>query len=69
MALLDFPRRPSSCFSHPQHLPHRAVRACRHQSRFEIAVEVAKTMLSLMLIALFIAALRYALVVAHGAVR
>jgi hypothetical protein len=66
MALLDFARRRPAGFSYAQRPPERAVRASRQPSRVEIAIEVGKTMLILMLIALSIVALRYVLVLAHG---
>jgi hypothetical protein len=52
--------------SHAQRLPNRAVGTNRQQSRGEIAVEVGKTMLILMLVALGVVALRYVLVLAYG---
>jgi hypothetical protein len=66
MALLDFASRRAAGLSNAQHPPTRAVGTSRQQSRVEAAVEVGKTMLILMLVALGIVALRYALVVAYG---
>ena len=68
MARLDFARRRPSGFSHSPAVPDCPVLASPQQSRVEIAVEVGRTMLILMLIALFIVALRYVLVLAHGVV-
>jgi hypothetical protein len=68
MASLEFARRrtrPAGPSLGPS-LPNRAVGVGRQQSRGEIAVEVGKTMLILMLIALGIVALRYVLVLAYG---
>jgi hypothetical protein len=66
MALLDLTKPRPAGLSQAQPLPNRAVGANRQQSRGEIAVEVGKTMLILMLVALGIVALRYVLVLAHG---
>jgi len=66
MALLDFARRRPTDLSHAPGLPNRTIGASRQQSRVGIAVEVGKTILILMLIAVGIAALRCVLVVAHG---
>ena len=66
MALLDFARRRHAGLSDAQRLPDRATGVGRQQSRGEIAVEVGKTMLILVLIALGIVALRYVLVLAYG---
>jgi hypothetical protein len=66
MALLDLAKRRPAGLSHARRLPNRAVGANRQQSRGEIAVEVGKTMLILMLVALGIVALRYILVLAYG---
>jgi hypothetical protein len=66
MALLDLAKRRRAGLSHARRLPNRAVGTNRQQSRGEIAVEVGKTMLILMLVALGIVALRYVLVLAYG---
>ena len=66
MASLDFARRRPAGRSDAQRLPNRATGVGRQQSRGEIAVEVGKTMLILMLIALGVVALRYVLVLAYG---
>lgn len=66
MALLDLAKRRPAGLLHAQRLPNRTVGTNRQQSRGEIAVEVGKTMLILMLVALGIVALRYVLVLAYG---
>ena len=68
MALLDFARRRPAGLSQAPNRSDRAAGVCRQQSRIEIAVEIGRTMLILMLIALSIVALRYVLVVAHSVV-
>jgi hypothetical protein len=68
MALLDFARRRPVGLLHAPSRSARAAGVGRQQSRIEIAVEIGRTMLILMLIALSIVALRYVLVVAHSVV-
>jgi len=68
MALLDFARRRPAGLSHAPNRSDRAAGVGRQQSRIEIAVEIGRTMLILMLIALSIVALRYVLVLAHSVV-
>ena len=68
MALLDFARRRPAGLSHAPSRSDRAAGVGRQQSRIEIVVEIGRTMLILMLIALSIVALRYVLVVAHSVV-
>ena len=58
MALLDFARRRPAGLLHRPSLSDRAAGVGRQQSRVEIAVEIGKTMLILVLIALSIVALR-----------
>ena len=66
MALLEFGRRRPVGLSHAQRAPNRAVGAGRQQSQLDIAIEVGKTMLILMLVALGIVALRCVLILAYG---
>ena len=66
MALLDFSRRRPVGLSHAQRASNRAIGVGRQQSRLDIAIEVGKTMLILMLVALGIVALRCVLILAYG---
>ena len=68
MALLEFARRGTRAagLPHGPNLANRTTGIGRQQTRGEIAVEVSKTMLMLLLIALGIVALRYVLVLAYG---
>ena len=66
MALLEFARRRPPAILDARPLPNRAVGGSRQQSRVEVAAEVGKTMLILMLIAFGIVALQYVLVFARG---
>jgi hypothetical protein len=67
MALLEFARRRTGAVgrSPTPSLPNGAAGLGRQQSRMEAAAEVGRTLLILMLVALSIVALRYALVLAH----
>jgi hypothetical protein len=69
MALLEFARRQHVGLSNAQRAPNRAVGAGRQQSRLDIAIEVSKTMLILMLVAFGIVALRCVLILAYGVLR
>ena len=68
MAVLEFRSRRSraAALSHAPRHPNRDTGGRRPQSRVEAGVEVGKTMLILMLIALGVVALRYVLVLAYG---
>jgi hypothetical protein len=69
MALLEFARRRPAGLSQAQILPGQAIGANRQPSRIEVAAEVGRTMLILILIAVGIVALRYVLVLAHSLVQ
>jgi hypothetical protein len=66
MAVQDFARGRAAWPSQPPSPANRAIGSSRQPRPLRIAVEIGGTLFALMLIALGVLALRFALVLAHG---
>jgi hypothetical protein len=66
MDLVELTRRRPAAVTNAQPMPSRTIGNRQQQSRGEVAAEVGRTMLILILIALGIVALRFILAAAYG---